>query len=436
MRWVEVFGFDDEALNRRYESRWLITSIPQLRIALLLAAVFSVGFLGLDSFYFDAETLVEIAAFRVGVMLPLCLACYAMTYLKQLQRWVFPACGGCIIVVMVYFCSLAVRLDDTFLSYLFPVIVQLALFLFVLLRIPFRISLVTGLICLAVCAFTFSQLEAAVYHRASIIAGTISIFAFLLFNLFQRDLKERSLFLNELLLAEAERVKASLQREREDWFRNFAGFLRHELNNQLVGMQGSLDLLARVPDRQEKYLTRANASLERMRAMVNEAADATSIDTALENGAAETCDLSLLVLECVASYEDAHPGQQFDVMVEPAIHLTCQPFRVVQMLDKLVHNALRHCTEGSEILVRLYRHGARICLEVENEGDALPENREKLFRLWFTGGSTRGAGGRQGLGLYVVSRIAAAHGATVEALDLPERQGALFRVVFAGPDAA
>lgn len=156
MRWVDVFGFDDEALNRRYESRWLVTSLPQLRIALLLAAVFSVGFLGLDSFYFASDTLLEIATFRVGVMLPLCLACYAMTYYKPLQRWVFPACGGCIIVLMVYFCSLAVRLDDTFLSYLFPVIVQLALFLFVLLRIPFRISLVTGLVCLVVCAVTFS----------------------------------------------------------------------------------------------------------------------------------------------------------------------------------------------------------------------------------------------------------------------------------------
>ncbi len=435
MRWVDVFGFDDETLNRRYESRWLVTSLPQVRIAQLLAAVFSVGFLGLDSFYFPSETLVEIAAFRVGVMLPLCLACYAMTYFKPLQRWVFPACGFGIIVMMMYFCSLAVRLDDTFLSYLFPVIVQLALFLFVLLRIPFRISLITGLICLVVCAVTFSQLEAAAYHRASIIAGTISIFAFLLFNLFQRDLKERSLFVNELLLAEAERVKDSLQREREDWFRNFAGFLRHELNNQLVGMQGSLELLARVPDSQEKYLTRANASLERMRAMVNEAADATSIDAALESGAAETCDLSLLVLECVASYEDAHPQQQFDVMVEPGINLTCQPFRVVQMLDKLVHNALRHCTEESEIVVRLYRHGVNICLEVENEGDPLPANRENLFKLWFTGESPRLSSGRQGLGLYVVARIASAHAATVEALDPSDRQGALFRVTFAGVDS-
>jgi len=133
-------------------------------------------------------------------------------------------------------------------------------------------------------------------------------------------------------------MKQALQNEREEWFQNFAGFLRHELNNQLVGMQGSLDLLARAPERGDKYLSRANASLDSMRAMVNEAADATSIDSALEVGASEHCNLSALVSECVAAYGDAYPDVTFEVRVEGDVHLHCQPFRIVQLLDKLVAN--------------------------------------------------------------------------------------------------
>ena len=89
----------------------------------------------------------------------------------------FPICGIIIVAFNVFFCSLAERMDVTFMSYLFAVIVILALFLLVLLRIPFRIALITGLACLAVCAVTFARMEAELYHRVSFITGTIATLA-------------------------------------------------------------------------------------------------------------------------------------------------------------------------------------------------------------------------------------------------------------------
>ena len=437
MRWTSVFGFEDKALNSRYESEWLQSSLPQLRIFLLMAGVFGVSFVGLDSIYFTGDTLVQLAVFRIGVMLPVSIFCYIMTYIGAMVRWVFPICGIIIVAFNVFFCSLAERMDVTFMSYLFPVIVILALFLLVLLRIPFRIALITGLACLAVCAVTFARMEAELYHRVSFITGTIAIYSFLLFNLFQRDLRERTLFLNQLLLAESESIKQSLQAEREDWFKNFASFLRHEINNQLAGMRGSLDLLERNPNKRDKYLNRARDSLARMHATVNEAAAATSIDAALESGASERIDLTQLISECLASYQQTYPEQRLTASLEDDVHCVCQPFRIAQMLDKLVDNAVRHCTPGKPVVLRLFTEENRIVLEVENEGEALPADKSKLFLLWHTSDKQTTAGSsRQGLGLYVVARIAAAHGGSAEALDLPCHQGARFRVILPKEGAA
>ena len=166
-----------------------------------------------------------------------------------------------------------------------------------------------------------------------------------------------------------------------------------------------------------------------MRAMVNEAADATSIDAALESGEVEVTNLSDIVGECVDDYAQSFPEQRFEVDVERGIYLCGQPFRLFQLLDKLLTNAQQHVRPGAPICVALAVEGEHIVLRVENEGDALPEDTAALFRLWHTGAQGQGTG-RRGLGLYVVSRIAEAHGGSVRAEPLARCQGASMVVEF------
>ena len=91
------------------------------------------------------------------------------------------------------------------------------------------------------------------------------------------------------------------------------------------------------------------------------------------------------------------------------------PDRIRQVVDNLIDNSLRYCPAGSAIEVRAQAVGSDLGLEVMDDGPGfdptfLPHaferfRRSDLSRLRDHGGA--------GLGLAIVSSIAAAHGGTV-----------------------
>ena len=291
----DVFGFADAELESEYGQQWLQSSLIQLRIALSLAAAMIVGFLLLDQMYFDVRTQAEVAYFRLGYMTPLCAVLITMTFWKRYQPYVFHGCTMAAVTFSAYFCVLSVRLSDEIMSFLFPMLVEIALFLFIMLRVPFQLTVVAAVLVSSMCIYAFSYMPGEPYDRASYLSGMLAIFVMMLVAVYQRDLRERTLFLSRRELQRSEAARRKIEREREEWYRNFASFVRHEVNNQMVGVQSSLELMQRVPDQRDTYHARAEAALARMRSMVNEAADATSIDAALETGEVEVTNLSDIV---------------------------------------------------------------------------------------------------------------------------------------------
>jgi two-component system, OmpR family, sensor histidine kinase ChvG len=101
----------------------------------------------------------------------------------------------------------------------------------------------------------------------------------------------------------------------------------------------------------------------------------------------------------------------------------------VQLLDKLIDNAVDFSPEGSLIRVRLAEEPQAAVIEVENSGPALPEHDgARLFEsLWQ---SRPGSDSRPhfGLGLYIVRLIAEFHGGEASAANLPGGAGVRFTV--------
>lgn len=104
-----------------------------------------------------------------------------------------------------------------------------------------------------------------------------------------------------------------------------------------------------------------------------------------------------------------------------------------QLLLNLVHNAAAATEETGrrpEVTIRAARSGAEVRLEVADNGVGIdPAERERVFDAFY---STRKGG--TGLGLAVVRRIAAAHGARIE-LDSAVGEGTTARITLpaAGP---
>lgn len=86
--------------------------------------------------------------------------------------------------------------------------------------------------------------------------------------------------------------------------------------------------------------------------------------------------------------------------------------RLKEAIENLASNALRHCTQGDQIQVRLEQHKSQASLSVYNDGPAVTvEDLPHLFEPFYRGDKShnRDSGGT-GLGLAIVRAAVLAHG--------------------------
>lgn len=221
---------------------------------------------------------------------------------------------------------------------------------------------------------------------------------------------------------------AAIRQERLTWLENLARFLRHELKNQIVAVGTSIDLAQSGESltANQIYLERAQRSLARMRGLVSSATEATSLEAALAADEIERVDWSALVADRVLAFQELHPSHQLALSLRPGLFVQGNEERLAQLLEKLLSNAVEHAASDAEIRVELRRaDDGWLELSVENDGDALPEDKERIFEAFVT---SQKRPDNLGLGLFVARSIAQNHGGRITAEDLPERRGARFVV--------
>ena len=137
-------------------------------------------------------------------------------------------------------------------------------------------------------------------------------------------------------------------------------------------------------------------------------------------------DLSALVADRVLTFQQQHPSKQLTLALKPGLFVRGNEDRLAQLLDKLLNNAAEHSKPDDEIRVAFHRGDEGwLTLSVENEGDALPQNRDRIFEAFV---SSRARPENLGIGLFVSRSVARNHGVEIVAEDLPGSQGARFAV--------
>lgn len=224
-----------------------------------------------------------------------------------------------------------------------------------------------------------------------------------------------------------------------DFLQKMPRTLRHEINNPLNTLITSLDQLAHEDDevRRSKYLESARRGVLRIGAIVQNLADAANLEESLASEDMEVVDIRALLDSYVANCRTTHEGHEFDFHSAPGpIRAKVADYRIEQLLDKLIDNAVDFHRSNTPIRVQLDVRRDWLQITVANRGPMLPPDATgSLFESMV---SRRAPESKLhfGLGLYVVRVIAEQHGGTVWAMNLDDGSGVAFMVrlpIVSGP---
>jgi dedicated sortase system histidine kinase len=228
-----------------------------------------------------------------------------------------------------------------------------------------------------------------------------------------------------------ERLLARLN-EHTQYLRTLGGKLSHELRTPLTIVRSSLDNLESegLRDDQRRYVTRAREGTQRLQSILSALGAAARVEESIKQTERVNFDLRDLLTSAIAAYRDGFPQAQIALETP---HDPCfirgAPDLIVQLLDKLIENAVDFCPAAGIITVRLERASSNYILQVQNDGPPIPQALHgRLFESLFEQRPGRDDKPHFGLGLYIVRLVAEFHGGTAVADNRSDGGGAIFTI--------
>ncbi len=217
-------------------------------------------------------------------------------------------------------------------------------------------------------------------------------------------------------------------RRLDDRTHDFVSTVSHELRTPMTVVHGLGQTVQRrwddlTPERRADLLRRIDENAERLAVMVRSLVDT----SALDRGRLEAHTSRVVLAESVAAVLgrlapviEAHPVA---VEVDADLAVWADPSLLEHVLENLLSNAARHTPAGTEVVVRAWRRGADVEVEVADDGpgipaDDLPHVIERFYRV---GEPTTRPSGGLGLGLALSQQILQAHGQELTVRSEPGR---------------
>ncbi|MBD5779222.1 GAF domain-containing sensor histidine kinase [Pelagicoccus sp. NFK12] len=215
--------------------------------------------------------------------------------------------------------------------------------------------------------------------------------------------------LEEQLLAEREASRA-----REE----FIAVLGHDLRNPLTSIIWAADLM-RIqndgPDRDELYQILRSCGLQ-IGNLIEDLLDFARGRLGKGIPLERRCQLDLTVLasEAISELCLSRPGRVIRLLHSDPVVACVDEVRFRQLLSNLLGNALQHSPPSEPVNIGLDYRGDMVRIAITNGGPPLSEeNRASLFSP-FALRSSHGSRPGLGLGLFIASEIARAHGGAIE----------------------
>jgi len=226
-------------------------------------------------------------------------------------------------------------------------------------------------------------------------------------------------------LHEAER-KTVLELRRLSTLRaDFVSLVSHEVRTPLAAIIGSARTLEQrwrdlSPDQRDAFLALIADETDRLAALVGEVLDTSRIDAGTFSYTFTQVDLAGLVNETVAAAELARDSLQIETDMPAQLPpVRGDAHRLRQVLTNLIDNAVKYSPDGVPIEVSAAAVNGHIRVAIADRGPGIRSEDHGLIFEKF--GRVHGTSSKPGtgLGLYIASAIADAHGGTLEVASAP-----------------
>lgn len=225
-------------------------------------------------------------------------------------------------------------------------------------------------------------------------------------------------FERELIKARAEAEAELLIEQRQMKLREqFVAVLGHDLRNPLASISSGIRMLSGDlgAERKAELLRLMQGSVQRMSRLIDNVLEFArhrlggGIELDIGSG-----DLEAAIHQAVNELRAVDPQREVRSNIAIGHAVRCDPWRIGQMVSNLVGNALVHGDASQPVIVEtVTADGGALRISVRNWGQPIPDPIiDKLFDPFERGG-TEGNRRGLGLGLFIASEIAKAHGGTL-----------------------
>jgi two-component system, NtrC family, sensor histidine kinase KinB len=190
----------------------------------------------------------------------------------------------------------------------------------------------------------------------------------------------------------------------------------HELRTPVTGMHMAFGLFrerAHFPQdsREADLLDTVNEEMQRLMQLINDLLNFSRYQNGLQKLVLAPCSIEELLEQARQRFISGAEEKGIALLTEvqgPLPRLQADQAQLDRVLDNLIDNALRHTAPGGSIRLQARRHGDRVIISVEDNGEGIAYGQQgRIFEPFVQVGRKKGGAG---LGLALCKEIVQLHG--------------------------
>ncbi|MGE8485053.1 MAG: ATP-binding protein [Pseudomonas sp.] len=210
----------------------------------------------------------------------------------------------------------------------------------------------------------------------------------------------------------------------------------HELRTPVTGMHMAFGLFRErahfaEDSREADLLNTVNEEMQRLMQLINDLLNFSRYQNGLQKLTLAPCSIEDLLEQAQARFAGPAQEKGIELLVEvqgTLPRLQADQAQLERVLDNLIDNALRHTSRDGLIRLQARRHGERVIISVEDNGEGIAYGQQgRIFEPFVQVGRKKGGAG---LGLALCKEIVQLHGGRMGVYSRPG-QGSQFYMALA-----